>query len=92
LIPIFVPKLPDNLTSYLTKDVDDDDDEPNNCVANFDTGMEGMHVVMNEIVTNTIALSFRYDYAKSVKPMMEKVDSLFARLMWCGLPIARHPP
>ncbi len=72
------------------EDVDDDDDEPSNCAANVDTGMEGMHGVVNEIATNT-ALSFRDEYAKSIKPVMAKVDSLFARSMWSGVPITTHP-
>ena len=59
------------------KDVDDDDDEPSNCVANVDNGMEGMHGVVNEVATNT-ALAFRDEYARSIKPMITKVDSLFA--------------
>ena len=82
------------------EDVDESNDEPSNCVANVDTGMEGMHGVVNEVATNTAsllattntALSFRDEYAKSITPVMAKVDSLFARSMWSGVPIATHPP
>jgi hypothetical protein len=73
------------------EDVDDDDAEPSNCVANVDTGMERMHGVVSEVATNT-AISFRDEYAKSIKPLMAKVNSLFARSMWSGVPIATHSP
>ncbi len=73
------------------EDVESDNDEPSNCVAIVDTGIEGMHGVVKEAANNT-ALSFRDEYAKSTTPVMAKVDSLFARSMWSGVPIATHPP
>ena len=59
--------------------------------ANVDTVMDDMHGVVNEGVTNT-AISFKDECAKSIKPVMAKIDSLFARSMWSGIPIATHPP
>ena len=52
--------------------------------------MDETHGVVNEGVTKT-AISFKDEYAKSSKPVMAKVDSLFARSMWSGVPIATHP-
>ena len=70
----------DNSFQTFMEDVDDDNDEPSNCVASVDTGIEGMHGVVNEVATNT-SLSFRHEYAKSIARVMAKVDSLFARSM-----------
>ena len=38
-----------------------------------------------------IALSFKDEYNKSIRPFMVKVQSLFARDVWSGRPIATHP-
>jgi hypothetical protein len=64
--------------------------EPALCAANFDTGMEETQAVVSEVESNT-TLSFKEDYAKSIQPVMAKVDFLFARAMWSGIPIATHP-
>jgi hypothetical protein len=76
------------------EDVVDDDDEPTNCAANVDTGMEETHGVVNEVATNT-AIYFKDDYAKSIKPVMTKVDTLLALSMWSGdidsSNIKKHP-
>jgi hypothetical protein len=52
--------------------------------------MDETHVVVNEGVTNT-AIAFKDEYAKSIKPVMAKVESLFARYIWSGVLIATHP-
>ena len=65
--------------------------EPTTSAASVDTAMEETHGAVNEVETNA-ALSFKDEYAKSIKPVMAKVDSLFARSMWSGVPIATHPP
>jgi len=80
----------DNSFQNFMEDVDDDNDEPSNCVAIVDTGIEGMHGAVDEVATNT-ALSFRDEYAKSIAHVIAKVDSFFARSMWSGVPIATHP-
>jgi len=56
-----------------------------------ETDMDETHGVVNEVVNNT-SLSFKDEYAQSIKPIMAKVDSLFERFMWRGVPIATHPP
>jgi len=69
----------------------DDGDEPAISAANVDTGMDETHCTVNEDVTTT-AISFKDEYAKSIKPVMAKVDSVFTRSMRSGIPIATHPP
>jgi hypothetical protein len=54
--------------------------------------MEETHgEVYDEVMANT-ALSFKGEYATSIKYATAKVDSLFARSMWNGVLIATHPP
>ena len=53
---------------------------PTLCAANVDTGMEDTQAVVSEVETNT-TLFFKEEYAKSIQPLMAKVDSLFARAM-----------
>jgi len=48
----------DNSFQSGIEDVDDDDDELSNCVGNVDTGMGGMHGVVNEVATNTASNGF----------------------------------
>jgi hypothetical protein len=83
----------DELFDNFMEDVDEveDVDEPTHSAANVDIGMEETHGAVDEVATNT-PLTFKDEYAKSIQPVMAKVDSLFARSMWSGVAIATHPP
>jgi hypothetical protein len=69
----------------------DVDVDPLSSAANIDTSVEGAPDVVDEVDTNT-ALLFKEEYGKNIQPTMAKVQSLCARAMWSGRPIATHPP
>jgi len=68
----------------------DVDVDPTSCAANIDTAVEEAFAIVDE-VDNITALSFKHEYGKSIQPIMAKVQSLFARAMRSGRPIATHP-
>ncbi len=57
------------------EDVDEVEDvaEQTHSAANVDIGMEETHSAVDEVATNT-PLTFKDEYAKSIQPVMAKVD------------------